>query len=249
LFTCTDINPTRATEDVDIGACIESWVNHERLRDALVATGRFKRNARQEQRLDYYVPETGERAILDVVPLARWGMAVTKSRGRRIKSVQMSVAGFAEAINTALSVEIGRALVVLVASLPAQAMLKILAWRERGKVSRKDASDLRFLMSSYTSVHRQRLYDHDFDLVEQYDHNPDVAGAALLAQDRGQVVTSAIREKILAALEPKSADPLLLSHMLGTSTRILDLEHTPAIELMYKAFCDPFVNSAVAVEP
>jgi len=139
--------------------------------------------------------------------------------------------------------------VVLVASLPAQAMLKILAWRERGKVSRKDASDLRFLMSSYTSVHRQRLYDHDFDLVEQYDHNPDVAGAALLAQDRGQVVTSAIREKILAALEPKSADPLLLSHMLGTSTRILDLEHTPAIELMYKAFCDPFVNSAVAVEP
>ncbi|MFP3560664.1 hypothetical protein SB861_60275, partial [Paraburkholderia sp. SIMBA_049] len=91
---------------------------------------------------------------------------------------------FKEALRAAVPVRMDADLVVPVASLPAQAMLKVIAWQDRHGVDRKDASDLLFLLAWYGEAgNLERLYaDDGFDLIEQHDHDPDIAGAALLGR-------------------------------------------------------------------
>jgi predicted nucleotidyltransferase len=152
----------------------------------------------------------------------------------------MSVAGFGEALEAAVEVELADDVVVRVASLPALAMLKILAWRDRHTAHARDATDLRFLMSRYADAgNYDRLYDGDgLDLLEAYGFDPDVAGAALLARDMAALVSPVIRAPILEALAPGEAYPPLLNQMLGGGHRVLRLEgeRTAAIEGLFNAF-------------
>ncbi len=156
----------------------------------------------------------------------------------------MNVAGFGEALEAAIEVELADDVVVLVASLPALAMLKILAWRDRHTAHARDATDLRFLMSRYADAgNYDRLYDGDaLDLLEAHGFDPDVAGAALLARDMAALVAPAIRPLIMEALAPGEAYPLLLNQMLGGGHRMLQLEGegTGAIEALFNAFRTTF---------
>ncbi|KVZ73591.1 hypothetical protein WL22_10480 [Burkholderia ubonensis] len=71
----------------------------------------------------------------------------------------MNVAGLDEALQTAIEVELAPDFVVLVASLPALAMLKIIAWRDRHTQHDRDATDLRFLLARYAEAgNYDRLY-------------------------------------------------------------------------------------------
>ena len=124
------IEQSRATADVDIGVCIESWQGDRELRDALIGTGRFEPSG-EAQRLYYTAPGSGERMWLDIVPFG----GLERDGAREIEwpggAFRMNVAGFGEALEAAVEVELADDVVVLVASLPALAMLKILAWRDR----------------------------------------------------------------------------------------------------------------------
>ena len=51
----------------------------------------------------------------------------------------MNVAGFEEALDSALHIELEPDLVIAVASLPGLTVLKILAWADRNLVNNKDA--------------------------------------------------------------------------------------------------------------
>ncbi|MBB5429790.1 putative nucleotidyltransferase [Paraburkholderia atlantica] len=233
------IAQSRATADVDIGVCIESWQGDRRLRDELIGTGRFEPSG-EAQRLHYIAPGSGERMWLDIVPFG----GIERGSDREIEwpggAFRMTVAGFGEALEAAVEVELADDVVVLVASLPALAMLKILAWRDRHTDHARDATDLRFLMSRYADAgNYDRLYDGDaLDLLEAHGFDPDVAGAALLARDMTPLVSPAIRPLILAALEPGLAYPRLLTQMLGGGHRVLQLEGEGpgAIEALFNAF-------------
>lgn len=220
------IDQTRATRDVDIGVSIASWHDHQQLRNALVATGRFVQNEKQAQRLDYRSPETGQPTWLDIVPFG--GLEL---KGENViawppdGAFCLNVEGFDEALRAALPVELGRDLVVLVASLPALAMLKIIAWRDRHTDNNRDAVDLRFLLATYSLAgNMDRIYGGDADdLLDTWGYDPDKAGAALLARDMMSLVTPFTREHIIDALDPLTPYPLILTQMMGGAHRLLSV--------------------------
>ena len=67
----------------------------------------------------------------------------------------MSVWGFSEALVSALAVQLPGEEAVLVASLPALALLKLWAWEDRRYLTRKDASDLWLLLRYYADAGNQ----------------------------------------------------------------------------------------------
>lgn len=233
-----DIEPTRATADIDIGISIESWAGHEALRTALLASGHFEQRRNAAHRLHYQVPATGARTWLDIVPFGRIADAGGEIAWPPDQAVRMNVAGFEQALHAAVPVRMEADLVVPVASLPAQAMLKIIAWRDRHAIDRKDATDLLFLLAWYGEAgNLERLYaDDNFDLIEQYDHDPDVGGAALLGRDMAGIVTPDIRDQILAILAPDESSPRILTHMMASRMRIPGGDTAERITQLFDAF-------------
>ncbi|MDR5646436.1 nucleotidyl transferase AbiEii/AbiGii toxin family protein [Burkholderia cenocepacia] len=238
-----DIEPTRATADVDIGICIESWDGHEALRTELLASGYFEQRGNATHRLDYRVPASGARTWLDIVPFGR----IADDRGEIAwppdQVIRMNVAGFEEALRAAVLVRMDADLVVPVASLPSQAMLKIIAWQDRHAIDRKDATDLLFLLAWYGDAgNLERLYaDDGFDLIERHEHDPDVAGAALLGRDMAAIVTPEVGDQILAVLAPDDPSPLMLTHMMASRTRIPGGDSTERSGQLFDAFRQEFL--------
>jgi predicted nucleotidyltransferase len=85
---------------------------------------------------------------LDIVPFG----GPEREGNREIEwpggAFRMNVAGFDEAPEAAVEVELVDDVAVLVASLPALAMLKILAWRDKHTAHARAATDLRSLISA-----------------------------------------------------------------------------------------------------
>lgn len=237
-----DIEATRATADIDIGISIRSWTGHDALRRALLASGNFTAPKGSAHRLNYSAPQTGERTWLDIVPFG----GVQDEHGEIAwppdGSVRMNVAGFRQALDTAIAVRIDRDLVVPVASLPAQAMLKIVAWQDRHAADRKDAIDLLFLMAHYAQAgNLDRLYSDAFDLVERHGHDPDIAGAALLGRDTAAIANdSDIRAQILAILRADDPAPPILTHMLGSRTAVFEADTSERVAALFYAFREAF---------
>lgn len=240
-----DIEPTRATADVDIGISIESWAGHEALRAELLASGHFEQRGKATHRLHYRVPATGIRTWLDVVPFGRIADDSGEIAWPPDQAIRMNVAGFEEALRAAVPVRMDANLVVPVASLPAQAMLKVIAWQDRHGVDRKDASDLLFLLAWYGEAgNLERLYaEDDFDLIEQHDHDPDIAGAALLGRDMANIITPEVSAQILTVLAPDDPSPLILTHMMASRMRIPGGEDTERIGQLFDAFRQEFLTA------
>ncbi|CAB3753893.1 nucleotidyl transferase AbiEii/AbiGii toxin family protein [Paraburkholderia solisilvae] len=234
------IEQSRGTQDIDIGVSIGSWRDDRALRHALIATGRFMQSEREAQRLDYCAP-AAQPTWLDIVPFG--GLELEGERAIAWPpdgAFRLNVKGFEEALGAALPVELEPDLVVLVASLPALAMLKIVAWLDRHKDHNRDAVDLRFLMATYSAAgNMDRLYDGDgIDLLDAWDHDPDMAGAALLARDMMRLATPAVRDHILDALAPAQPYPSILNQMMGGGHRVLDFgnDKPGSTEKLFNAF-------------
>jgi predicted nucleotidyltransferase len=235
------IEATRATADLDIGISIQGWTGHDALRHTLVASGHFAAPKGAAHRLNFSAPHTGERTWLDIVPFG----GVQDEHGEIAwppdQSVRMNVAGFRQALDAAIPVRIAPDLVVPVASLPAQAMLKIVAWQDRHTSDRKDAVDLLFLMARYAQAgNLDRLYLAAFDLVERHGHDPDIAGAALLGRDTAALAVGEIRAQLLAILRRDDPAPPILAHMLGSRMPVFDADTSERIAALFDAFRQTF---------
>lgn len=125
--------PSRATLDVDLAVAIDGFGRIDELADA---TGGRR---------------VGEHRIrvmgvdVDIVPFGPLEV------GRRIvfpgESV-LDVSGLSEASQDPWLITVTSGLTVPTLSLPAQVMLKVLAWRDRGHQNQKDAIDLGLLLSA-----------------------------------------------------------------------------------------------------
>jgi len=238
-----DIEPTRATADVDIGISIESWAGHETLRTALLTSGHFEQRGTATHRLHYEAPETGARTWLDIVPFGGIADVSGEIAWPPDQAIRMNVAGFEQALQVSARVRMDDDLVVPVASLPAQAMLKIIAWKDRHAVDRKDATDLLFLLAWYGEAgNLERLYADDaFDLIEQHEHDPGIGGAALLGRDVAGIVTPNVHDQILAVIAPDDPSPPILTHMMASRTRIFGGDTAERISQLFNAFRQEFV--------
>jgi predicted nucleotidyltransferase len=96
----------------------------------------------------------------------------------------MSVAGFLEALQSTVSIQLRVNVLVKVASLPGIALLKIMAWKDRGKATHgKDAIDLITICEQYQRAGNfERLFDEFSEQLEIYN-DPDLVSAWMLGHD------------------------------------------------------------------
>lgn len=176
--------PERATADIDVAVAVSSWSHLRQL------THPFARRKGSEHKFE--VRETE----VDVIPFGD-----IEDANRTITwpdDHQMNVFGFREAMDTAVRVTLPGDLVVAVASLPAQSLLKLSAWQDRHNDDRRDAIDLKTIIYAYhEGPYLDELYTKHQPLVEKHEFDPKLAGAdrigreakALIAPDNTSFVT------------------------------------------------------------
>ncbi|HEY1342325.1 MAG TPA: nucleotidyl transferase AbiEii/AbiGii toxin family protein [Bryobacteraceae bacterium] len=211
--------PGRATADIDFAFALADWAEFDRLRQELLATKRFERVRRKEQRLMYIDAQHRFQLPVDFIPFG--GVA---SDGRTIAwppegDFVMNVAGFEEAFEAALRIQFAQDLVVSVASLPGLAILKLLAWSDRRLVNTKDAADLYRILSSFDRAgNEDRIFGDEIDLLEAADYDPTFAGARLLGRDVFRIAHQVTTRQIVTILNSDRLQDLLVSHMVATAS-------------------------------
>ena len=89
-----------------------------------------------------------------------------------------------------------------VASLPGLAILKLVAWADRGAANAMDAHDLYQLMTNYAAAGNSgRLYEAEFHVLEAAGYDPEIAGACLLGKDAARLSDRQTLARLLAILE------------------------------------------------
>lgn len=196
------IPPRRATHDVDFAVAVESWAQFEQLKAALSAREGFALSERMKQRL-YYGGEEKERGHpLDLVPFG--GIATDRNEiaWPPDMAVTMNVAGYQEVLRSAELVELAPGFIARVASLPGLAILKLVAWSDRGAANPKDAQDLYQIMTRYADAgNTDRLYEAEYVLLEDARYDPEIAGVCLLGKDTARLASEATYEQLIKILE------------------------------------------------
>ena len=182
------IQSQRATEDLDFAFAVANWQAYGELRDALIAGHAFTEVPRVQHRLRF----TGEYRV-DLIPFGGVESPEGMIDWPAPQDARMVVLGFREAMDAAVEVKLPGDVPVAVASLPAQALLKLFAWGDRRLTQPgKDAGDLWLFLRNYLDAgNRERLYSEAEHLLDADDYDDDVAGAWLLGSDARRLLLAA----------------------------------------------------------
>lgn len=203
LLTHVFGNPARrATRDVDFAIAVGNWDEFEKLKSRLALRDGFNRCERMKQRMYYRRYEKEHGYPLDLVPFGGVEQNMNEIVWPPDMEVIMNVAGYREVLGAAERVEIAPGVIVKVASLAGLAILKLIAWSDRGRDNPKDAHDLYQLMTKYADAgNTDRLYDTEFPLLEAAEHDPEIAGACLLGKDLANLASDSTYGALLLILE------------------------------------------------
>jgi predicted nucleotidyltransferase len=186
-----DVPAARATYDVDFAVAVASWEQFELLKNALASLPGFTLHDTSQQRLYYKDGPDGLSYPIDLVPFGGVTSGAREIVWPPDMEVVMNVIGYEEVLAAAEIVEFAPGLAARVASLPGLAVLKLIAWSDRGRGNPKDAHDLLHLMSNYDAAgNEERLYGVEYALLETADHDPGLAGACLLGRDVARFVNA-----------------------------------------------------------
>ncbi|PSW21001.1 hypothetical protein C9I98_03340 [Photobacterium sanctipauli] len=175
--------PIRATRDIDTAILVANWEEFDATKAKLLAAGL----APTEQTHRLREPESG--LPVDIIPFGQLADQDGQIQWPPSHDITMSVVGFQEAYQTALTVTLGTA-TFKVASLPGIAMLKLMAWDERGFENSKDATDFYSILSKYGQIHDGRLWE-DYVPGEALDFNLERQAAFLLGFDLKDLLSQA----------------------------------------------------------
>lgn len=201
----------RKTEDIDFALAVEDWDAFAALRANLLRSGQF--GEAQGATAHRLIHRAGY--PVDIVP---FGAVETPDRHIYWPpgAFKMNVFGFREANEAAQTVQLPGGVDSRVVSLPALALLKLVAWQERHLTApRKDAMDLGFVIEHYLdSCGTDRLWDECIHWTATEDFDFDVAGARMLGYDMGAMLSEAARSTVIemvgAHLDPDSPPTLAI---------------------------------------
>jgi predicted nucleotidyltransferase len=202
LLHAYGINTLRLTEDMDFGVMVRDWATFEALRQALLADGAFE--ARSKDATHKLWHRSGR--PLDIVP---FGGVERPNRTLAWPPNEQTVFdcfGMQEAMRSGHEVRLPGGGSLLVASLPALALLKVTAWQDRKFTHPgRDAGDLMLYLRHYLDCDK---YDHAAqyypDLFEASDYVHEVASARLLGRDLRQLIDEAAAQRVLQILQPEA---------------------------------------------
>ena len=208
------IDAGRATRDVDFAIALEDWPQFEAIKAALVHRGDFSPQPTAPHRLYYRLSEHGRAYPIDLIPFGKIADARNAIAWPPDMAVVMNVTGYTEALQHALAVDTGDGLTINVISIPALAVLKLLAWNDRGLEDNKDAQDLLFLLRNYHSAgNAGRLFDDALPLMESCGFDIELAGAALLGHDTRLMVEKPTLGAMLDVLNDPGKRDRMTVHM------------------------------------
>src|ERR1035437_3481938 len=181
----------RATRDVDIAVAVKSWSEVECLTRSMDPTRGVVHK--------FLVLGTE----VDVIPFG--GIESPERTITWPNDQEMDVFGFAEALSSAVRVKLPGDLTVFVASLAAQSLLKLLAWKDRHYQNRKDAIDLSSIIDAYSQgPYFEQLYDDHENYIVQYEYDAALAGAARMGHEARDLIAEQNRQKIRASIDRAS---------------------------------------------
>ena len=191
----------RATYDVDFAVAVKDWFQFDALRASLIARRTFTARGQAQQRL-YYQKQSGDLEYhLDLVPFGGVSQGTDEVAWPPDMKIIMNVAGYDDVMASAELVTFAPDFVGNVVSLPGLAILKLVAWSDRGRVNPKDAQDLIQLMESYTAAGNfDRVYNED-GVIDAGAYDPDLAGVYLLGQDIRRVASAATLDVLNQIIE------------------------------------------------
>jgi predicted nucleotidyltransferase len=117
----------------------------------------------------------------------------------------MSVAGFSEALDSAVILNIDDKLSIPVATIPALVILKLFAWIER-RFSKEnhDATDIWILIESYKDAGTEdRMYKEESVIFIESGYDLDLASAKLLGKDAAQLCKPDTHAKLIFEFNDK----------------------------------------------
>lgn len=203
LMHAHGIETGRQTADVDFAFQVRSWEEFQRLRNALIGSNDFIASPKSAHKLLFK-----GRMEVDLVPFGGIERADRTIAWPPDGDLVMSVFGFREIANSVVTVLLPEGESALVVSLPALALLKIEAWRDRRlREPGKDAHDLRLLLTNYLNAgNAERLHTEFADLLDDEAFDYELAGAFVLGCDIAGLLDEGGTARILNLLREES-DP------------------------------------------
>ncbi|WP_206952555.1 nucleotidyl transferase AbiEii/AbiGii toxin family protein [Trinickia acidisoli] len=209
----------RASPDIDFAMAIGSWPAFEALRAALLQEPTFRPDAKILHRL-HYSPAVGDGFPVDLVPFGGIETFPSQVAWPPDMAIVMNVAGYAEALDSAVTIHIADHCEIPVASIPGLVMTKLIAWLDRGQSNPKDAVDFRFLLENYAAAGNvDRLYGEELPLLAACDYVFERAGSRLLGLDIASVASAQSKQQIVHILADPQLHGRLVMHMLRGESR------------------------------
>lgn len=203
--------PVRATLDVDVAIAVDDagFAGFTQGLELIRRTGHRFRVLRVE---------------VDVVP---FGPVETNRHVLLRDGHRLDVTGLAEAAATAVQVEMPCGLTLKVASLPAQAALKVLAWRDRHMRNTKDALDLEQILecaalgpyADEVWEDESALEHEDYDLRRASAFRAGKLSAAPFASADGAAVLEVLEDPVGALRLAQHMRSLVAEELIGAFAR------------------------------
>lgn len=220
LHNVHGFQPDRKTADLDIAIAITDWKQFDTIVELLPKEEDFSKDKSQLQRFLYK-----DFFKLDIVPFGgvanERGVIYWRSAGER----RMSVVGFRQMAEFALTVRIDDGLPIKVASLPGVFILKLTAWKDRHLENNKDAYDMALLIENYFEIHTERIAEEHFDILEDDDFDEFVAGGKLMIRDVKEMLANEQQafdyvKNIITEEAEKEEESPLINQILETSKQL-----------------------------
>ncbi|WP_243286691.1 nucleotidyl transferase AbiEii/AbiGii toxin family protein [Geothrix terrae] len=201
----------RKTTDLDFGVTVKDWKAYEALKAALVASGRFRLDAKESQRVIHKDATTGMETRVDLVPFGAIAQADGTIAWPPDGAHVMHVLGYEEALASAIRLRIDTTHAIPMASAAGQAILKLVAYRDRGtRTHGRDAVDFYELLGHHAdTLTDTQLYDEFPEAMERYDFQPEPAGAWILGRQVSNLAPVALRDWVRGLLCPPERERLL----------------------------------------
>lgn len=171
----------RITEDIDIGVEVANWEEFQRLKSTLL-----DRKILTETKAPHRFIATESSMIVDILPYGGITGKSKKISWPPDHDMVMSMLGFEEAYRSTLTVRLSLkpVLEILIPSVPALAILKLISWNDAYPSRERDAQDLLFILENYdaTGIEAQ-LYDDYVPLLAEEEYDARLASVRLLGRD------------------------------------------------------------------
>jgi predicted nucleotidyltransferase len=215
--------PVRATADVDFAVLVPSWEVYEQLLLLLMQDARHTRDEKRHHRL-----YSAHGVMLDVIPFGGLEGANSAISWPPHFDQVMSTVGYRDVLACAPIYRVSDSPPVdlRVASAAGIAVLKLIAWADAYPLRKRDAVDIRFMLTNYDAGNIDRLYSDEENLFSEEEAEYAPAVARLLGRDAGRLVSPDTTRVVLAVLDREvdmDGDLRLLGDMLAGSDERADV--------------------------